>query len=440
MAKKMISFGKYDGKPIEWIVVKQEKDKMLVVSANPLCASSYGSKKGSWFSSNVRSYLNHIFYKSCFSAEEKKQIVNTKLGDTKTKDDVFLLNVKEAKMLTKEERDRETVWWLRSDVVLDYMSCVNGDFIVDATDIENLHPYNRDAYPSRPTWITENINIDKSISRFGNKNAIRPAMYLKVLNQLEKEYNVISRVSNYEFKSEFPAKREYVGASCFVTGSLLIMSDGNMKKIEDVVEGDNVCIFNHYTGKIGVSEIRKNIHSNRTAALKEIVELAFSNGKNLKIVYDHSLYDIENNEYVSINSNNAKAFIGHRFALIKDGKTGYATLENVSIYNKVVNYYAPITKKHIGVIVEGFLTMPPTIPVNIFPCDENMKYDISSLERLGITPYEKFDGKLTREEYENYFFPYWDAIMENNPDFTDEMFDFMIASLRDETNREKRIC
>lgn len=109
MSKRVITFGQWDGKPIQWLVLEEDGFKELVVSQYPLFTHRFNEKTSDgnqWKTSSLRNYLNSTFWETAFSAEEKKKVVNCMLEHPDhTKDNVFVLSAEEViTLLTKEER------------------------------------------------------------------------------------------------------------------------------------------------------------------------------------------------------------------------------------------------------------------------------------------------------------------------------------------------
>lgn len=109
MGKRIITLGKWENKPIEWIVLKEENNNALVISRLALFAMdcrNNGNTAMDWEYSVLREYLNGEFYNKAFSGTEKLKIVNAKLEDVNNaKDNVFLLSKQEAEtLMTQEER------------------------------------------------------------------------------------------------------------------------------------------------------------------------------------------------------------------------------------------------------------------------------------------------------------------------------------------------
>ena len=130
---------------IEWVVVKVESKRVLLVSKKVLSAKEF-NKNGTdntWANSSIRTWLNGEFYKNAFSTAEKEKIVSAKVaaassakygtsGGDATTDKVFLLSLEEANtFFTSKEalkcdstayaqslgatsRFGGTEWWLRT--------------------------------------------------------------------------------------------------------------------------------------------------------------------------------------------------------------------------------------------------------------------------------------------------------------------------------------
>ena len=147
-----IEFGNYpqdkDGteKPIEWIVMKNEGNQVLLLSKYLLDAKPYnkGWENVTWQTSDIRQWLNNEFYTTAFNKSEKAKIQTSLIknednseygtsGGNDTEDKVFLLSEKEAETLFSNDEERiakateyaeksgvyvneekAAWWWLRS--------------------------------------------------------------------------------------------------------------------------------------------------------------------------------------------------------------------------------------------------------------------------------------------------------------------------------------
>lgn len=113
MSKRIVTLGTWDGKPIQWIVLKESKLGSVVISKDFLFTRQFDSKNRDWPDSDIRAYLNREFFQQAFRAEERKRIINTIIDGKKT--DIFLLSKEEAEnWMTSNERCGTGTWFLRS--------------------------------------------------------------------------------------------------------------------------------------------------------------------------------------------------------------------------------------------------------------------------------------------------------------------------------------
>ena len=163
--KDIVEFGSYlleeDGtkRPIKWVVLKQDGNKALLISAYGLDAKLYNEefKYVTWEACALRRWLYEDFYNAAFTEDEKKRIIATNVknsdnpeyntsGGNNTEDRIFLLSIDEAeKYLTESERrliptpyaakqgewqgnNGNCWWWLRSPGISPYgAACVDDE-------------------------------------------------------------------------------------------------------------------------------------------------------------------------------------------------------------------------------------------------------------------------------------------------------------------------
>lgn len=103
MSIKEFILGKWDGKPIEWSVLKEESFGTLVISKDRIAQKVFdiSSSNNNWGSCSLRKFLNGDFFNQAFSDDEKKKIVNVKLDNTK--DDIFILTKDEVENLLEDD-------------------------------------------------------------------------------------------------------------------------------------------------------------------------------------------------------------------------------------------------------------------------------------------------------------------------------------------------
>jgi hypothetical protein len=175
-----IEFGNYpqeeDGteKPIEWIVMKNEGNQVLLLSKYVLDAKPYNEEleEVTWETSDIRKWLNNEFYTTAFNKTEKAKIQTSLIknednseygtsGENDTEDKVFLLSEKEAETLFSNDEEKiakateyaeksvvyvneekAVLWWLRSPGNRsDYAAVVDGYGWVDRSGDYVFHSY-----------------------------------------------------------------------------------------------------------------------------------------------------------------------------------------------------------------------------------------------------------------------------------------------------------
>ena len=140
-----VKFGSYGGIPIEWLVIRVEENKIMIISKEGLCSMAYHLTREpvTWETSSVRRYLNSEFIEIYFDMCERKSILQIHIqneknifcntsGGNDTYDQVLLLSIDEADKILDGERmciasDNAKIngayvdknsgmswWWLRS--------------------------------------------------------------------------------------------------------------------------------------------------------------------------------------------------------------------------------------------------------------------------------------------------------------------------------------
>ena len=102
MSRRIIKLGKWNNKILEWEVLKENDFELLVVCRTSVDKRKFDSdsSNNSWKKSELRRFLQEVFYKKAFSVEEKQKIISTKLKDVNgSKDNVFVLSYKEVSTL-----------------------------------------------------------------------------------------------------------------------------------------------------------------------------------------------------------------------------------------------------------------------------------------------------------------------------------------------------
>lgn len=183
---------KNGAEPIEWMVLDEKDDRLLVISVKALETMAYDDTMSLtshiwWENCSLRKWLNKDFLSTAFSAGEQKNILSTKLttkdkhGTFETKDQLFCLSLAELRqyfptnesMMCKGtevakktnnsvEKDGNVCWWLR-DIL--------------ASDSSTSIIYDCAAYVQRSPVC--DINKDGCWIAGSNLNTVRPAMWIR---------------------------------------------------------------------------------------------------------------------------------------------------------------------------------------------------------------------------------------------------------------------
>ena len=207
---------------------------------------------------------------------------------------------------------------------------------------------------------------------------------------------------NYYHSTYTETSRVTIDEGCFAPGTLILMADKTYCRVEDIKIDDMVMVYDHYSGNLIKERIIANVHDSAVKKEYKIITLNFKNGKSLKIVKSHILFNITENQYVWIDDKTIESYLGHEFALYVKNEIKGDKLLNYSIITQMTYYYVPISKYHLNIFAEDFLTMPPTkLTLNMFDIKDDMCYDLSIVEKVGKTSYEEIKHLISLEEYSN---------------------------------------
>ncbi|MBO5363081.1 MAG: hypothetical protein J6A46_01995, partial [Clostridia bacterium] len=221
-------------------------------------------------------------------------------------------------------------------------------------------------------------------------------------------YSVTVNGANVSIRAE----ATYDTSSCIVEGTMITLSDGSKKAVEDLTYTDRLLVFNHETGRMDSAKITMLDHLELEHKLCNIINLKFSNGVILRIVWSHGLFDRTLNKYVFLDETNYKSYIGHEFYTEENQiiklVDGYITTEYVRIYN-------PTTSGHMNYFANGVLNISASLYnrgelANIFEFDENMMYNQEQkqvdIEKYGLYTYEDFKDYMCEEDFYTMPFAY----------------------------------
>lgn len=220
---------------------------------------------------------------------------------------------------------------------------------------------------------------------------------------------------------------------CLVEGTQITLYDGSKKAVEDLQIGDVLAVFNHETGRYEAAPLLVNVHANVAADYYDVMNLRFTNGKSLRIVDEHALFDKTLNQYVNINRKNFNAFIGHTFVVSEyingEMQSNLTTLDRIDVTRELVKIFNPASVWHINLIANDMLTFSAGM-VNLFEYDDNMQYDAVAMERdiaqYGLYTYDDFKDYIPIEVFNAFPFKYYKVAIEKG-EFT---FDRLLGLIR----------
>lgn len=209
--------------------------------------------------------------------------------------------------------------------------------------------------------------------------------------------------TKYENISNAPNGTLYVKwtqkESCVAEGTMITLADGTQKPVEQLTGNEMLLVWNMFTGSFDSAPILF-IDSDPYAEY-EITRLSFSDGTQVKLIYEHGFWDFDLNKYVYLR-NDAAQYIGHTFNKQTEDESGNpmwtaVELVAVDVYTEYTTAWSPVTYGHLCYYVNGMLSMPGGITglFNIFDVDgETLKVDEESMAadiaEYGLYTYEEF--------------------------------------------------
>lgn len=179
-----IKLGNFDGKPMEWIVIRVEGNKIMAISKYGVCSMAYHSKSEAvtWEKSSLRRYLNAEFFEMYLDKNEQEIVLQTHvenknntlyntIGGNDTSDRIFLLSIDETKRIFNSNKARECV---ASDYAKANVTYVDADTGNSWWWLRS--PGEKDIYAAY-------VEIDGTINEAGNyigstRGVIRPVMWI----------------------------------------------------------------------------------------------------------------------------------------------------------------------------------------------------------------------------------------------------------------------
>lgn len=152
-------------------------------------------------------------------------------------------------------------------------------------------------------------DLNNTYSLINKDNALNPIsdINLIIYDEQQPVYTMnMEEVDNFilangSFHSFYITHNLGISGSCFPKGTKILMADGTIKNIEDIVEGDEVLSFNETTGENEAKKVigtKKPIHD-------DMVKYVFANQTSIISTFDHPFYvgDLELASYTPFLTN-----------------------------------------------------------------------------------------------------------------------------------------
>ena len=195
--------------------------------------------------------------------------------------------------------------------------------------------------------------------------------------------------------------------ACLTGDTLVTLADGTQMRIDSLNGTEKLLVWNLEMGCYEAADII--FIDNDPVTEYEIIHLYFSDGSEVKVIYEHGFFDLDLGKYVYVDANNYADYIGHTF--VKQGNLEAndwetVVLTDVVVEHKVSSCYSPVTYRHLCYYVNGILSMPGGIDglFNIFDVDtDTMSYDAEKMaedvETYGLFTFEDFGGMIPEDVF-----------------------------------------
>ena len=195
-------------------------------------------------------------------------------------------------------------------------------------------------------------------------------------------------------------------SSCVTGDTLITLADGTQVRVDSLRGDELLLVWNMQTGSFDFAPIM--FVDSDPEAMLEIINLHFSDGTVVRVIYEHGFWDYDLNRYVYLDAN-SEAYIGHYFAKQNGDTLERVQLTDVTVTTELTTAWSPVTVGHLCYFVNGMLSMPGGVGglFNIFEVNpETMAYDeeamLRDIEAYGLFTYEELNAiaPLSEEMFE----------------------------------------
>ena len=145
--------------------------------------------------------------------------------------------------------------------------------------------------------------------------------------------------------------------ACLIKGTLIKLSDGTTKPIEEVGYEDELLVWNYETGSISKAYPAWIERGNKTT---DYQLNKFSDGSELKTLGYHGVFSADKNEFVSVDQPE-DFHVGTTIYKIKDGKPTPITVTSIETVQEETFYYHVVSERYYNIIANDILTTDGTV-------------------------------------------------------------------------------
>lgn len=168
-----VKLGNHAGKPLEWLVIDKKGKKCFLLCKYYVAKGKFSNEQGMgfpWKNSDVRLFLNSIFFETAFAENEKNMILNTYVLNNSGW--LYDNNLFEVETSTYGTYDR--IFCLSVEEVIKYWKYI--DFLEDFTNFQIDHKYG--------IWYTRTVDkrdifnyvVDTGIFKIDYQHRVFPAL------------------------------------------------------------------------------------------------------------------------------------------------------------------------------------------------------------------------------------------------------------------------
>lgn len=193
--------------------------------------------------------------------------------------------------------------------------------------------------------------------------------------------------------------------SCVTGDTLVTLSDGSQKRIDEVTYDDQLLVWDFVDGEYEV--MPPAILYNHGYDNYSVTTLNFSDGSDVNVIGDHGFFDASANEFVMLNEDNVAVYVGKEFLKHNGMSFEPVTLEGYSVKEEYTGSYSILTTVHYNCILGNMFTLSPNVIGGNyfmpFEVGEGLKFDAekrqADIEKYGLFTYEELADYITEEQF-----------------------------------------